>query len=39
MNGLQEMILIDEIVLQSKIAQRAAERLRATHEDFEHVET
>ena len=39
MNGLQEMILIDEIVLQSKIAQRAAERLRATHEDFDHVET
>ena len=39
MNGLQEMILIDEIVLQSKIAQRAAERLRATHEDFDRVET
>ena len=39
MNGLQEIILIDEIVLQSKIAQRAAERLRATHEVFDHVET
>lgn len=39
MNGLQEMILIGEIVLQSKIAQRAAERLRATHDDFDHVET
>jgi hypothetical protein len=39
MNSLREMILIDEIVLQSKIAQRAAERLRATHDDFDHVET
>jgi hypothetical protein len=39
MNGLQEMILIGEIVLQSKIAQRAAERLGATHDDFDHVET
>ncbi len=39
MNSLQEMILIDEIVLQSKIAQRAAERLRATHENFDLVET
>jgi hypothetical protein len=39
MTGLQEMILIGEIVLQSKIAQRAAERLRATHENFDHVET
>lgn len=27
MTGLQEMILIGEIVLQSKIAQRAAARL------------
>jgi hypothetical protein len=39
MTGLQEMILIGEIVLQSKIAQRAAERLRATHDNFDHVET
>lgn len=39
MNGLQEMILINEIVLQGKIARRAAERLRATNEDFDHVET
>ncbi|QEM05013.1 hypothetical protein DIU31_016365 [Mucilaginibacter rubeus] len=39
MNGLQEMILIGEIVLQSKIAKRAAERLRATHDHFDHVET
>jgi len=39
MNGLQEMILVGEIVLQAKIAQRAAERLRATNDDFDHVET
>jgi len=39
MTGLQERILIGEIVLQSKIAQRAAERLRATHDNFDHVET
>ena len=30
--------LIDEIVLQSKIALRAAERLRATHDEYEKVE-
>jgi hypothetical protein len=39
MKGLQDMILIGEIVLQSKIAQRAAERLRATHDNFDHIET
>ena len=39
MTGLQDMIFIGEIVLQSKIAQRAAERLRATHDNFDHVET
>ncbi|MBB6110292.1 hypothetical protein SAMN05421821_10699 [Mucilaginibacter lappiensis] len=39
MIGLQEMILIGEIVLQSKIAKRAAERLRTAHENFDHVET
>lgn len=39
MNGLQEMILIDEIILQSKIAQRAAERLRTTHDVFDDIET
>lgn len=39
MTGLQEMILIGEIALQSKIAQRAAERLRATNDNFDHVET
>jgi len=39
MNGLQEMILMGEIALQSKIAQRAAQRLRETHDNFDHVET
>jgi len=39
MTGLQEMILIGEISLQSKIALRAAERLRATYDNFDHVET
>jgi len=39
MNGLQEMVLTGEIVLQSKIAKRAAERLRRTHDHFDHVET
>jgi len=39
MTGLQEMILISEIVLQSKIAQRAAERLQSKHDNFDHVET
>ncbi|WDF78946.1 hypothetical protein PQ469_02870 [Mucilaginibacter sp. KACC 22773] len=39
MTGLQEMIFIGEIALQSKIAQRAAERLQATHDNFDHVET
>lgn len=39
MTGLQEMILIGEIALQTKIAQRAAERLQATHDNFDHVET
>lgn len=39
MNGLQDLILIDEIVLQSKIAQRAAERLKATNVKFDQVET
>ncbi|UYQ92170.1 hypothetical protein MKQ68_18955 [Chitinophaga horti] len=36
---LQEMILIDEIVLQTKIAKRAAERLLATHDHSDPVET
>lgn len=38
MNGLQEMILIGEIVLQSKIAQRASERLQAANESFDNIE-
>ncbi len=38
MTGLQDMIFIGEIVLQSKIARRAAERLQATHSNFDNVE-
>lgn len=38
MTGLQDMIFIGEIVLQSKIAQRASERLQATHNNFDIVE-
>lgn len=38
MDGLQDMIFISEIVLQSKIANRAAERLEATHDSFDKVE-
>ena len=38
MTELQEMVFIGEIVLQSKIAQRAAERLQATHNNFDKVE-
>lgn len=38
MTALQEMVLISEIVLQSKIARRAAERLKATHDNFDQVE-
>lgn len=38
MNGLQDMVFIGEIVLQSKIAQRAAERLHATQDSFDRVE-
>ena len=39
MNELQKLVLIGEIVLQSKIAHRAAERLQATHDNFDNVET
>ena len=35
---LQEMVLIGEIVLQSKIAHRAADRLKVTHDNFDMVE-
>lgn len=38
MTILQEMLLIGEVVLQSKIAHRSAERLRATHENFDQIE-
>jgi hypothetical protein len=38
MTVLQQTVLISEIVLQSKIAHRAAERLQATHENFDQVE-
>ncbi|MGB3063365.1 hypothetical protein [Sphingobacterium thalpophilum] len=39
MTGLQQMILVGEIALQSQIAQKAAERLRATHDNFDKIET
>ncbi|WP_367330713.1 hypothetical protein [Sphingobacterium multivorum] len=39
MTGLQQMILIGEIALQSQIAKKAAERLLATHDVFDNVET
>lgn len=38
MTVLQEMVLISEIVLQSKIAHRASDRLQATHDNFDTVE-
>ena len=38
MTVFQEMVFIGEIVLQSKIAQRAAERLQLTHNNFDHIE-
>ncbi|ESU28728.1 hypothetical protein FLJC2902T_13220 [Flavobacterium limnosediminis JC2902] len=38
MNGLQEMIFISEIALQSKIAQRAAECLKANENSFDKIE-
>jgi hypothetical protein len=38
MNVLQEMVFIGEIALQSKIAQRAAERLDASYTNFDHIE-
>lgn len=38
MTALQEMVLISEIVLQSKVARRAADRLQATHDNFDQVE-
>ena len=38
MTGLQEMIFLSEIVLQSKIAQRAAERLKVSEDNFDNIE-
>lgn len=38
MNGLQEMVFVGEIVLQTKIAIRAAERLDAEKDGFDHVD-
>lgn len=38
MTGLQEMVFIGEIVLQTKIAQRAAERLKATNDKSDMIE-
>ena len=39
MTRFQDMILVGEIVLQCKIAQRAIERLYDTHENFDNIET
>lgn len=39
MGILQEMVFMSEIVLQSKIAQRTANRLEATKENFDNIET
>jgi hypothetical protein len=38
MKGLEDMIFLGEIVLQSKIARRAAERLEVTQVTFDNVE-
>lgn len=38
MTVLQEIVLINEIVLQSKIAHRAADRLQTTRDNFDNVE-
>ncbi len=38
MKGIQDMVLIGEIVLQSKIARSAAERLQVANENFDHTE-
>lgn len=38
MNVIQDMAFCGEIVLQVKIARRAAERLEATNDNFDHVE-
>ena len=38
MKELQEMVFMGDIVLQSKIAQRAAERLQASNDKFDNIE-
>lgn len=38
MSGLQDWILIDEIVLQAKIAQRAFERLKVAYDNSDKIE-
>ena len=38
MKGIEDMVFLGEIVLQSKIARRAAERLEATKASFDNVE-
>ena len=38
MKAFKDMIFISEVLLQSKIAQRAFERLQATHKNFDHLE-
>lgn len=38
MNGLEEMAFISEIVLQSKIAQRASERLQTANDNLDNIE-
>jgi len=38
MKGLEELVFISEIVLQSKIAQHAADRLQATQDQFDQIE-
>jgi len=38
MKEFKDMIFISEVLLQSKIAQRAFERLLATHENFDRLE-
>lgn len=39
MKNFQDFILVGEIVLQCKIAQRAIKRLYTTHEKFDNIET
>lgn len=38
MKGIEDFVFLGEIVLQSKIARRAAERLKATQSTFDDVE-